>query len=122
MVEFVARAEKVQLDEIDIAAVTSRKIAALNRQYLQHAGATDVISFDLSDPGQGLSAQIIVCAEVAVREARVRRIGPQRELMLYIVHGLLHVMGYDDTSPQLAEKMYARQEELLEAFLSSRRR
>ena len=107
---------------ISIAIVDDKGIIAVNRRFLDRTTATDVISFDLSDPGQGLSAQIIVCAEVAVREARVRRIGPQRELMLYIVHGLLHVMGYDDTSPQLAEKMYARQEELLEAFLSSRRR
>jgi probable rRNA maturation factor len=119
MVEFVARSEAVQADEVDIAIVTSRRIAALNRQYLQHVGATDVLSFDLSSPGGGLIAQIIVCAEVAVREARARRIGPQRELMLYIVHGLLHMMGYDDTTPQAAEKMYARQEELLDAFLVS---
>jgi probable rRNA maturation factor len=119
LVEFVSSAESIQLDEVDIAIVTSRRIAALNRRYLQHAGATDVLSFDLSVPGGGTMVQVIVCADVAVREARSRRIGPQRELMLYIVHGLLHVMGYDDTNPQAAEKMYARQEELLEAFLGS---
>ena len=119
IVEFVAQAEAVRIDEVDIAIVASRHIATLNRQYLQHSGATDVISFDLSAPGGGLIAQIIVCADAAVREARLRRIGPQRELMLYIVHGLLHVIGYDDTTPKAAEKMYARQEELLDAFLTS---
>ena len=119
MGEFVAAAEATNLEEVDIAVVASRRIAALNRKYLQHAGATDVLSFDLSSPGGGLVAQIIVCAEVAVREARSRGIGSQRELMLYIVHGLLHVIGYDDTNPQAAARMYARQEELLEAFLSS---
>ena len=119
MVEFVSSAEAMQLDEVDIAVVASRRIAALNRRYLQHAGATDVLSFDLSAPGGGIVVQVIVCAEMAVRQARLRRISPQRELMLYIVHGLLHVMGYDDTTPQAAEKMYARQEELLEAFLAS---
>ena len=119
MVEFVSSVESMQLDEVDIAIVTSRRIAALNRRYRQHAGATDVLSFDLSVPGAGMMVQVIVCADVAVREARSRRTGPQRELMLYIIHGLLHVMGYDDTTPQAAEKMYARQEELLEAFLAS---
>jgi len=119
LVEFVSSAESMQFDEVDIAIVTSRRIAALNRRYLQHAGSTDVLSFDLSAPGAGMMVQVIVCADVAVREARSRRTGAQRELMLYIVHGLLHVMGYDDTSPQAAEKMYARQEELLEAFLGS---
>ena len=122
MVEFVASAESTQLDEVDIAIVTSRRIAALNRRYLQHAGATDVLSFDLSSPGGGTIVQIIVCGDVAVREARARHIALQRELMLYIVHGLLHVMGYDDTTPQAAEKIRARQEELLEAFLGLYRR
>ena len=119
LVEFVASAESAPLDEVDIAIVASRRIAALNRRYLQHAGATDVLSFDLSVPGGGIIAQVIVCGDVAVRQARARRVGPQRELMLYIVHGLLHVMGYDDTTPQAAEKMRIRQEELLEAFLGS---
>ncbi|MDP6637171.1 MAG: rRNA maturation RNase YbeY [Phycisphaerae bacterium] len=122
MVQFVLEAEGKRFDEVDIAIVTSRRIAALNRRYLKHAGATDVLSFSLFDPGSGPIAQIIVCADLAVREARARGIGPQRELMLYIVHGLLHVMGYDDTTPQAAEKMYARQEQLLEAFLISQRR
>jgi len=122
LVEFTASAESTPLDEVDIAIVTSRQIAALNRRYLQHAGATDVLSFNLSVPGGSVTVQVIVCADLAVREARSRRVGPQRELMLYILHGLLHVMGYDDTTPQAAEKMYARQEELLEAFLGSYRR
>jgi len=119
LVEFVVAAQSTQVDEVDIAVVTSSRIAALNRRYLQHAGSTDVLSFDLSVPGGGIIAQVVVCGDVAVSQARSRRIGPQRELMLYIVHGLLHVMGFDDTTPQAAEKMYARQEELLEAFLAS---
>ena len=119
LVGFVAAAESTRLDEVDVAIVASRRIAALNRRYLQHAGATDVLSFDLSVPGGGVVVQVIVCGDLAVREARSRRVAPQRELMLYIVHGLLHVMGYDDTTPQAAEKMRIRQEELLEAFLGS---
>ena len=119
MVRFIARAEAVRFEEVDIAIVPSRRMASLNREYLQHAGDTDVLSFDLSSPGSPLVAQIIVCAEVAIREARARGLGPQRELLLYIAHGLLHVIGYDDKEPQQAEKMYARQQELLEAFLAS---
>ncbi|MBT3201704.1 MAG: rRNA maturation RNase YbeY [Phycisphaerales bacterium] len=119
MAQFIARSEAVKFEEIDIAIVSSPRMAELNMQYLQHAGDTDVLSFDLSAPGSPLVAQIIVCAEVAIREARARGLGPQRELLLYIAHGLLHVIGYDDKDPQQAEKMYARQQELLEAFLAS---
>ncbi len=122
LVEFIVRSEDADMEEVDIAVVTSRRIAALNRRYLQHAGATDVLSFDLSSPGSGVAAQIIVCSDVAVREARARGLGPQRELMLYIAHGLLHVLGYDDTNSKSAAKMYVRQEELLNEFLASYRK
>jgi len=120
---FVARAEGRSLAQIDLAVVADRRIAALNRSYLGHAGSTDVLSFDLSDSRTpGICGQLIVCGDLAVREARRRGCSPQRELMLYVVHGLLHLMGYDDTSIRAAAKMHARQDELLRQFLARPRR
>jgi probable rRNA maturation factor len=82
-----------------------------------------VRSFDLTGPGDaGLVAQIIVCADVAVRESRRGGHSAQRELLLYAVHGLLHLTGYDDTTPPKAARMRARQEELLDAYLVACRR
>lgn len=125
LVRFIARHERRAIGEVDILVVDSQAIAKLNRQYLGHRGATDVISFDLSagepDRQQRVYAQIIVCAQVAVREARRRGIGVQRELLLYVAHGLLHVLGYDDTKPTQADRMRLRQEELLAQFLEARR-
>jgi len=122
LVGFVARSEEVCLESVDIAVVTSAEMARMNRRYLRHRGATDVLSFDLTDSGDdGISAQIVVCGEWAVREARARDHGQQQELLLYIVHGLLHLMGYDDSSKRKASKMVSRQEELLYAFLEGQR-
>jgi len=121
LIALVSAAESADLDEVDIAVVTARRIAALNRRYLGRRGATDVLSFDLSQPGGGAAIQLIVCGELAVSEALARGLGPQRELMLYVVHGLLHVLGYDDTTPQAAAKMHTRQEELLDAFRNDRK-
>ncbi len=119
LVKFVARAQGLKVNLVDIAVVSGPQIAAINLQYLKHRGSTDVISFDLSDAGSGrLSCQIIVCGSVAVTQARKLASGPQKELLLYITHGLLHVIGYDDTSGSAAAKMHARQELLLENFLS----
>lgn len=115
--DFVARQEGVHLAEVDVAVVNSREIALLNRKYLNHAGDTDVLSFDLSDtPGDGIYAQIIVCGDVADRQAKLRGLTFQEELLLYVVHGLLHVMGYDDLAVRAAAKMHARQDELLSEF------
>jgi len=118
LVEFVARSEGASIEEADIAVVTAREIARLNRRYLNRCGATDVLSFDLSRPhGDRVVVQLVLCGDIAVREARLRGLGPQRELLLYVVHGLLHVLGHDGVASAPAEKMHAREEELLEAFL-----
>ena len=119
LVAFVAERESVPIAEVDLAVVDAAEMAGLNRKYLRHAGATDVLSFDLSDAGRaGLVAQVIVCGDVAVAEAAARGLRPQHELMLYVVHGLLHLMGYEDQSVRGAAKMHAREEELRAAFLS----
>ncbi|MCD4823467.1 MAG: rRNA maturation RNase YbeY [Phycisphaerae bacterium] len=119
LIEHVVRAEKATPGELDIAVVDSREIARINRQYLNHAGPTDVISFDLSaDDGSGLlNGQIVVCAEVARKQAVRHGCGMQEELLRYVAHGLLHLMRYDDTTEEKAKKMHARQEKLLKEFL-----
>ena len=123
LVEFIARSEGARIEEADIAVVGARGIARLNRRYLNRRGATDVLSFDLSDPRTGrIVVQLVLCGDIAVREARLRGLGPQRELLLYVVHGLLHVLGHDGVASAPAEKMHAREEELLEAFLRTCRR
>jgi len=115
---FVAKAEGLRLAECGIAVVEGRTISRLNRHYLHRAGTTDVLSFDLSDSPGGISAEIVLCGEAAVRQASLLGCSPQRELMLYLVHGLLHLMGYEDSSVRGAAKISARQEELLRLFLA----
>jgi len=121
LINFLARSEGIELEEVDLAVVTSSQIAELNRRYRRRSEATDVLSFDLSDErDRGTVAQIVVSADAAVEHSAARGIAPQRELMLYIVHGLLHLCGYDDRSKSAAERMHAREEEILEAFLPRR--
>ena len=118
LVAYVSRRQKRRITELDIAIVNDEQMAADNMRYLKHKGTTDVISFDLSDDfSDGIVAQFIICADVAVREAAERKHGVQRELMLYVVHGLLHMMGYDDIQADMAAKMHVRQETLLNDFL-----
>ncbi len=118
LVAFVARVQGVPIGEVDIAVVSGSEIAAHNRRWMGRAGRTDVISFDLSDESADrLVAQLIVCGEVAAQQGPLRGTGPQRELLLYVLHGLLHLMGYDDTSTGAAAEMHAREEEILDEFL-----
>jgi len=117
LIRFVARKEKYRLGRIDLAIVPRREIASLNRRYLSHSGPTDVLSFDLSDAATpGLSGQLVVCAEVAKEQARFHGLKPAEELLIYVIHGMLHLMGYDDQAIRPAAVMHARQDELLSAF------
>ena len=132
VVAFVGQAEGVGIAEIDIAIVRGDEMASHNRRFLRHAGPTDVISFDLSDQqrtdkrssrrparaGGGIAGQLIVCSDVAVRKAPLHQMTPQQELLLYVIHGLLHLMGYDDVAVRAMAKMHARQDELLREFLA----
>ncbi len=117
LVAFVARSEGAAIAEVDLAVVNRDEITSLNRRYLRHAGPTDVLSFDLSDADrEGICAQVIICGDLAAAQAPEHGLTPQRELMVYVIHGLLHLMGYEDDSVCGAARMHARQDELLEAF------
>ena len=96
----------MQLREISVLIVSDRRIASLNRQFLNEGGPTDVITFQ--------HGEILISAETARHHAR--RFGNllARELSLYVVHGLLHLHGFDDRSEVEARKMEAAQRKIFE--------
>lgn len=108
---------------LSVTIVGDRRIAALHRDWLGVPGPTDVISFPLSDdeaplPGApALLGEVVVSADTAAREARARGLPFERELLLYVAHGTLHLLGYDDHDPRDRARMHRRQEALLERFL-----
>ncbi|MFP4105969.1 MAG: rRNA maturation RNase YbeY [Phycisphaerae bacterium] len=117
LVPFVADRQNCPLTEVDLAFVGPAEITQYNEQWMHHAGPTDVISFDLTQPGdRGLSVQLLICGEVAAGEAPKHGNSTRRELLTYVVHGLLHQMGLDDQTPEEFEAMKARQEEILREF------
>jgi probable rRNA maturation factor len=81
---------------ISIAIVDDATIHDLNRRFLQHDYPTDVLSFVLERNEVSLDGEIIVSADYALRSAHEYRWSADDELLLYIVHGTLHLVGYDD--------------------------
>lgn len=114
LIECLARQEGLRAAQVDVAVVAADQMAALNRRYLGQAGPTDVLSFDLSDElSDGLVAQIVVCGDIAAAKGPIHGHTAARELLVYIAHGLLHLVGYDDITPRLAAGMHARGGKLL---------
>ena len=76
----------------------------LNREYHGVDATTDVLAFPLEGPS-GPSGEIVVCAACAVRRARSRGLSPVTELLLYVVHGTLHLLGERDSCREGASRM-----------------
>jgi probable rRNA maturation factor len=102
---------------INFIVLDDKEITKLNRNFLNKTGTTDVISFDLSDKADGLNNfDIAVNAEMAQRQAKTRDHKPESELALYLLHGLLHNLGFDDSTAGKAAKMHKTEDDILQKF------
>ena len=106
-------AELAALAGVEISILGSRAMAQVHRDFLNIPGATDVITFPYGE--------ILVCAHIAAARAPEFGHSITEELALYIIHGLLHLSGFDDLTPCEAEKMAATQQEILKLILSEAR-
>jgi probable rRNA maturation factor len=115
-----ADAEKLREGELSIAVVDAAAMCGLHQQFTGKSGATDVLTFDLrGDPSdRRVDGQIVVCADVARQTVggKPRRVDLRRELALYVVHGVLHLAGYDDHQPADFECMHRREDAILESL------
>src|SRR5438132_615989 len=110
----VLEGEGIQGGEISLAFVDNPTIHQLNQRYLQHDEPTDVLSFPLSEAGaRRLAGELVIGAEVAQAQATSRGHDVQAELALYVIHGLLHLCGYDDKTNAGAAKMRERERHYL---------
>jgi probable rRNA maturation factor len=102
--------------EISIALVCDSEIHLINRQHLQHDYPTDVISFDLTESDESLEGEIIASVETADREAPEHGWQGDDELLLYVIHGMLHVVGLLDKTEQDSLEMRAAEKHYLALF------
>lgn len=117
LVEATLAAESIKDAMISVAFVGRTTIGRLNSEYLAHQGPTDVISFGMGRETPGLPAvgDIYICPEVAARNARRIGVPVSRELARLVVHGTLHVAGYDhpQNESRTSSAMWKQQERIL---------
>lgn len=108
--------------EVRVRLVGDEDMSRAHERYSGIAGTTDVLTFDLAGPGPcakdrtALDADILVCLDEARRQAAARGIAVEREVLLYIVHGVLHCLGYDDHTEEESTAMHKREDEVLAAI------
>jgi probable rRNA maturation factor len=93
--------------DLTVQLLSATKMTELNETHLRHAGSTDVITFDYAGEAAlpKLAGEIFVCVDEALIQARRFRTTWQAELVRYIVHGVLHLQGHDDTQPTARRRM-----------------
>ena len=123
------RHEGISRAKVSIVFVADPKIRSLNKKYLKHDHPTDVLSFDygVSSPpailfnrragppskNSEILGEIIISTDTVKRNAAFYRTREGYELMLYVLHGILHLLGFDDRSPSAKRKMRRKEGELL---------
>jgi probable rRNA maturation factor len=102
---FRRKSDLTSLTEIHVVLISNRRMAELHHRFLRIGGPTDVITFQ--------HGEICVSVQAARRQALAFGSSPLREIELYIVHGLLHLHGYDDQTLADARRMDVKQKQIL---------
>lgn len=104
--------------ELNLVFTDNKEIKKINKTFLGHNFATDVISFAYNNASleNNISGEIIISVEMAIKLAQKLKCTIEGEMALYLVHGLLHLLGYNDKLKKDARKMHQREKELLSMY------
>lgn len=107
--------ETLEISEFDLGIyfVPPSRMAQLNEAFLSHTGSTDVLSFHYPDSIPLLCGEIFISVSDAKRQAREYRTTWQSEVVRYLIHGILHLDGYDDLEPRERRVMKRKENQLL---------
>ena len=111
--------------DVGIIFVDEAPMEDLHIKWMDEPGPTDVLSFPMDElrPGseevpspEGVLGDIVVCPQVAARQAKVAGHDPINEILLLVTHGMLHLVGFDHATPSEEQEMFSLQRSLLEKF------
>lgn len=103
--------------EVRARIINDREMSEAHQRHCKVPGTTDVITFDLREnPESPLDTDLLLCLDEADRQAMLRAHPVPRELLLYIIHAILHCLGYDDHDDESYRTMHAREDEILAAL------
>jgi probable rRNA maturation factor len=111
-----AKLARSPVRELSIVLLGDKAIGDLHQQFFNDPATTDVITFpiDQDTHGRTLSGELYLCVPMARRQAKLRNIPLEHELLLYALHGLLHLSGYDDMNEADYKRMHAAEDRILQ--------
>ncbi|MBE2280304.1 MAG: rRNA maturation RNase YbeY [Ignavibacteriaceae bacterium] len=106
-----------KIENLEISFVDKETILQLNKEYLNHDYFTDILTFDYSETINKLNAEIIICCEIANENAENNGVTFLNEITRLVIHGILHLSGYDDTGEAKKTEMTEKENILLKKLL-----
>ena len=117
LVTFTCKKFSLLNAQISIAIVDDKQMQDVHLNFMDDSSTTDVMSFDLSDEMSKTKCfEIIVNADMATRQSKINSNSFEAELLLYILHGLLHNLGFDDLNDAEFKKMHKEEDEIMKAL------
>ncbi len=108
--------ERKQLGEICYIFVSTEEIVRINRDYLQHDYETDVITFrEIKKLSR--SGEVYICPDVVLKNANILDIDWHNELLRVMIHGVLHILGYEDDNPERKRSIHEREDMYMALYL-----
>ena len=114
-----------ELVELGVTFIDEGPMADLHIKWMDEPGPTDVLSFpmdelrpgsDMSNPSEGILGDIVVCPQVAIKQAIVANHETMNEILMLVTHGMLHLVGFDHAKPEEEAEMFSLQRKLLADF------
>jgi rRNA maturation RNase YbeY len=113
LIEIITKKLEITINSLEINIVSESVITEINKKYLKHNYATDVIAFNYSGESNNLDGEIFICNKVAFENARKFKVKFESEFRRLIIHALLHLIGYDDKTSSSKRKMKGQENKLL---------
>jgi probable rRNA maturation factor len=111
VIENVLHGEGAREAVVSVVLVDDERIHAMNKEFLQHDYPTDIITFPLDD--EVIDGEMYISMDTAIRQAAEYGVSLTNELMRLAAHGTLHLVGYDDTSPEERKHMSALEDKYI---------
>ncbi len=121
LIRQIIREEHKAADNINVVLVDDDYLLGINRKFLMHEYKTDVVSFDLSEVA-AIDGEVYVSIDRAIAQARRYKVTVKEEVLRLIVHGVLHLAGWDDTTRSEKLRMRKRENALIRQFFMRRKK
>lgn len=116
LIKELSREFNFKIEMLDIFFIPSEEMIELNNQYLKHNYDTDILTFDYSVSKDLISADIFISYKMAEENAKKYKVDFNNEIIRLIIHGILHIIGYDDKTPSEKRKMKRKENELTKKY------